>query len=202
MPRTIFVVATFLLLTAARAQAQPPASGVDYQLRLLLHGQASMVRGNGLAGWWVLPDVTVDNNNWRSLVVGGWLNRQQQRWIEMMGGAMIDQNGRVEPLLNLRWNERSLPRLSLTADLELFPTADRFYWWIGGDTPLPNIIPGVRLRAGLESENIAFANRGDSLGVGPRLVVAIPRLAPVSVVTAYQRRNDRDFVRSYVLFNF
>jgi hypothetical protein len=190
-----------LAVSSVPAAAQQPVSDFDYQFRLLLHSQAPLAGDRfGLAGWWVLPDATVQNNHWRSLFVAGWLDRQPRRWIELMGGALVHEGGRVEPVVNFRMNERGWPRAALIADLQYFPRADRFYWWLGMDTPFS--LRALRLRFGVESENVTFANRKDSFGIGPRLVVAVPAVRSASIVTAYQFRNDRDFLRTYLLVNF
>jgi len=178
--------------------------GADFQVRIPLHLQAA--KGNkkiGFAGWFVLPDTTAHGNRFASLVVAGALYRYDKRgsWIEFMGGARFNENGYKDPLVNIRFLDSTLKRFNFFGDIGCFPreSRKRFYWFLSADTPVQ--VRKFKFRVGVESENIHFPGRRDSLGLGPRTVVPLPLKLPqslkLSVVTAYQFRSDRDFLRLY-----
>ncbi len=196
------LLAGLLLLTAAHVDAQSMVArdDVDYQLRLLLHKQHEIgTRGWGIAGWWVLPDVTARPDRFRSLVLAGPLYRTPQRWLELMGGTLFRNDRDAETLVNLRFAERGIPGLIAIGDIEYYFNARRLYWLLGAERRLL-ARRGAVLRGGVESENITFPDRRrDLYGIGPRITLALP--AGLAVTGAYQFRNDRDFVRAYVLLN-
>ncbi len=198
--RTILVISLVVLLRPSVALGQDEG-GTDYQFRLLLHKHAIGDGSKfGLAGWWVVPDMTAEDNTFRSLVVGGLLYKQETRWVEFMGGGLVHQDGFVDPLINVRISERSFERVTIFADLEYFFRRERFYWWLGADTPIE--IGKFKARIGIESENISFQNKPDSLGIGPRLIFPLPFYKKATLITAYEFRNDRNFLRHYLVINF
>jgi len=64
----------------------------------------------------------------------------------------------------------------------------------------------MNFKIGAESENINFIGKKDSWGIGPKVSVPIPVKFPgrlkVTIVTAYQFRNDKNFLRVYTLTTF
>lgn len=196
--RLLIPVTLLTLFTALPADAQKPG-GADSQLRLLLHKQLMVNSSHwGLAGWWVFPDVTVAGNRLRSLIVAGPIFRDSSRWIELMAGVMAHENRDDEWLVNLRVSDWSFAGMNLMADLECFPNAERLYWWVGGDRRFLGIGTTV-LRIGIESENISFLDdRQDLYGIGPR--ISLVTRQSIVLATAYQFRNDRDFLRIYILY--
>ena len=193
-------LACLLLVTSVRVDAQSMAArdDVDYQMRLLLHKQHEIgTRGWGMAGWWVLPDVTARPDRLRSLVLVGPLYRTPQRWLELMGGTLFRNDREAETLVNLRFAERGIPGLMALGDIEYYFNDRRLYWLLAAERRLLTWRGGA-LRGGVESENITFPDRRrDLFGIGPRVTLALP--AALGVTGAYQFRNDRDFVRAYVL---
>ncbi len=183
-------------------------SDVDFQLRIPTHIQ---VQGNpdskdnriGLAAWTVLPDVTAEKNHIAVLLVSGLLWQHKQNWLELMGGTRVNQNGYVDPLINVRFLNSGVSHVNISGDVMMFFREERrrFLWWLAIDTP----IKVWKLRAGMETENTHFWNKSDLWGAGPRVVAPIPIELPpsikISVVTAYHFHNTRNFVRVYAVTN-
>lgn len=193
-------LACLLLFTSVHANAQSMVArdDLDYQLRLLLHKQHELgARGWGIAGWWVLPDVTARPNRFRSLVLLGPLYRTPERWVELMGGTLFRNDRDAETLVNVRFAERGIPGLIAIGDIEYYFNDRRLYWLLAGERRLLTWRGGA-LRGGVESENITFPDgRRDLFGIGPRVTLTLP--AALTVTGAYQFRNDRDFARAYIL---
>ncbi|MBN2407074.1 MAG: hypothetical protein JXJ19_05205 [Elusimicrobia bacterium] len=185
-----------LMLTASSVFAE----SADYQLRVLLHKQHYIGKSAGLAGWWVLPDVTVEDNEWKSLVVAGPLFKYADGWIEVMGGAMIPEVGENDPVVNIRVLNKKIDRLGLFGDFEYFFEFERFYFFVMASTPLT--LSGIECEVGIESENIIFPDKDDSYGIGPRLGIKFPWYKKASLCCSYEFRNDTDFIRNYILVNF
>lgn len=176
----------------------------DLQLRMPFHLQLMPEeRRVGLGAWAVLPNVLAKGNQSALLTALGPLIEYDRKgsWIEFMGGSRLNDNGYVDPMLNVRLLDKNIPRVSLGADLEYFPREEqsRFYSLLSADTPVQ--IGPLSLRFGIESENIfSFSGKKDSLGVGPRIQYLLPlRSAKFSaaVTASYEFRTDRDFARIY-----
>jgi hypothetical protein len=115
-----YVAIAFLLAAPLAAHGQNANSNPDFQLRIPVHIQ----RGNW-AGWIILPNVTAPDNNAAVLAVAGRLFRYGENgrggWTEVMGGTRLNQDGYVDPLINLRLSEGRVPRVSIFADIQFFP---------------------------------------------------------------------------------
>ena len=196
--------------TAAETQSEP-----DVQLRIPIHYQIPFSTTNdvwsrfSLAAWTVLSNITAKDNNAQSLLVGGlsYDYGAKGSWIELLGGAKLTQDGYRDPLVNVRFLDKSFTRLSLSGDLEYFPRLERgrFYALLAADTPIR--LWEYTFRLGVESENIfSFSGKDDSLGIGPRVVFPLPiKIHPSITATftvGYEFRNDRDFVRGYFAINY
>ncbi len=184
----LIVLSTSLVFGQSKGRA-------DYQFRLLMHKQTE-----NFGGWWVFPDMTADSNTFRSLAVAGPLFKWDDGWIETMGGVLVHQDGLVEPLANIRVSEDLISKLNVFADVEYFFRNPRLYWWLGVSMPIK--IGKLNTRIGIESENVTFKGRQDSLGIGPSFSVQLPFCRKATLVTAYEFRNDGDFLRHYLVFNF
>ena len=124
-----------------------------------------------------------------------------------MGGCKRNEDGYLDPFINLRFLEKRIPHLNIGGDLEYYPgeKRERFYSLITADTPIS--LGKYSIRVGLESENIfSFSDKKDSLGVGPRIVLPIPqKMLPFftsSLTVGYQLRSDKDFLRCYITFTY
>lgn len=179
----------------------------DYQFRMPFHVQhVGKEKNIGLAEWLVFPNMTAPHNTLRFLAVGGVVYKQPRHWVEFMGGAIVPQNGKIDPLFNVRISDKSIRRIHVFTDLELLPRSRRFYSLTSVDVPLRfgNFRIKFRkrdVRGGGESENILFWNGWPpSWGVGPRIVLPVTK--HVSLATAYQFRTDRNFLRNYLVWTF
>lgn len=183
----------------------------DLQIRIPTHFQilpsTSLETENhlGLALWGILPNVTAPNNNLTTLVVGGLLWQYNKKdWVEVMAGSRMNQNGYVDPIFNLRLVNSRVPGLSIFGEIQqsFRKERKRTLYWLAVTTPshIGNI------RVGVETENVHFFGKGNSLSFGPEIVVPLPIKLPrgmkTSLTTTYQFRNGRNFVRVYVVTNF
>ena len=206
MTRLFFVLLALLSpATVVFGQEKP-----DFQLRLPTHVQIFTQADSeakdrfGLAVWGILPDVTLEKSRVTTLLVGGLVwQHNKKNWVEVLGGVRLNQNGYKDPILNVRvlWNQ--VPRVAISGEIQQsFRMAKRrTVYWIAVDTPT-----GIwKLRAGVETENIHFFGKNNSLGAGPRVALPLPWKLPngvkVSAVATYQFRNDKNFVRVYVITN-
>lgn len=191
--RFIFFFLLFSLAASAHAS--------DYQFRSLLHGQLDITKsGLGIAGWHVFPDLTAKDNTYKSLVVLGPVKKWGKSWAEVMGGTIINEKRRTEQLANLRAFGKNIYTLDFTADVEYFFKDERIYLWFGVVRPFKASI--LNYSIGVETENTIKKNKKDSWGAGPRVSVPLPFLKGSSLTAAYEFRNDRDFIRNYLLINF
>lgn len=216
--KKVTILAIFLALVETMSPVygeEMGNSGVDFQLRIPFHLQYVPESWNknkgtefGIAGWAILPDVMAKNNNTASfLVFGPLIKYGEGNWVEIMGGSRINDDGYIDPLINLRFLEKRIPRLNVFGDVEYFPgeKRQRLYSLFSADTPL-NLGKYV-VRVGVESEDIfSFSGKKDSLGIGPRIVLPLPKkMSPFltsSLTIAYQCRSDRDFLRCYLTFTY
>lgn len=198
MPKKLLffvVLLLFPLLSLAQTSA-------DYQFRLLFHKQ--LIEDNnrfGWAGWWVFPNMTAKNNTFRSLVIGGPMFQWNKGWIEPMAGAAVHQNnGYFDPLINVRASFNPFTKLIFFADLEPYLRNRRFYWFLSATTPVK--IRGLNTYLGIETENITNRKQKSSFGVGPRIGFQLPFFRKATLFTAYEFRNDGNWLRHYLVFNF
>lgn len=190
-------------------------SSVDFQFRIPLHLQYIPEQTNafgkfGIGAWVGFPDITATENESSHLLLAGplWQYDNKGSWVEFLGGVRNNKDGFRDPLANIRWRDRSLGPLQITADLAYFPQMERrrLYSLVTADVPLP--IYKYQMRCGVEAETIiSFTGKADSYGAGPRLVFPIPLQRWSSHLTssfavAYQMRNDRDFVRCYLSLTY
>lgn len=188
------------------------AQGVetDFQFRIpthiqILNSEVEAKHRFGVATWGIFPDVTAEKSHSTTLVVGGLLwQHNKKNWVEFMAGSRFNQSGYVDPILNLRLVNNEVPGLSLFGEIQqsLREERRRTLYWLSVTTPihLGNILVGV------ETENVDFWRKPNSLGLGPEVIVPVPMKLPLgaklSLVSTYQFRSDRDFMRVYLVTNF
>lgn len=212
--KTLVCLVTAMFLGVIRVQSaeKPSESSVAFQLRIPIHLQYTGLHTNnlgsfGIAAWTIFSDVTEKNNNTASFNVVGplWQYDKKGSWLEVMSGYKRTEDGFSDPALDVRLFDRTLPKVNIAAEIAYFPREERrrIYTWLAADTPIT--LGNCQMRVGFESENIlSCIRRKDSLGIGPRVVLPLPfvsKISPLlssSIVTTYQHRNDRDFVRCYL----
>lgn len=203
------IVAILTITNTSRALAE---ESPDFQLRVPVHlqyfGLHTNTAGNfGLAAWNIFADVTAPRNETATFSAFGplWQYDTKGSWIEIMAGFRRNEDGYVDPALDIRLSDRTFRRLGLFAELAYFPKEERrrVYAYLAADTPVQ--LGSYAVRVGFESESIlSLAGKHDSLGIGPRLVLPLPfvsRISPhlsSSISIGYQYRTDQDFVRCYV----
>ncbi len=209
---TITVLFAFLWAMPAMAQ-----NGTETQVRLAFHQQPAQ-SGWSLAGWLVLPDMTAVNKEGTStgatslsLVGVGWASKPN--WVEFLIGARVNQGGaiRLEPAFNLR-GLRKIGEWNLYGEAHLYPRGQsaRTISFISTDAPVASSsakldTAGMVLRVGAESEVVSRFHGRDSWGAGPRVSLVLrplPHLGArkIALTAAYQLRNDRNFLRWYIVF--
>ena len=203
--RIVFVVLMLLASRTLTAQEKP-----DLQLRFPTHIQSLSENGCelniwGIGTWAVLPNVLAQGNNMATLLVSGLLwQPDKANWFELMGGGRVNQDGYIDPILNIRFLVSVIPKVALLGEIQQSFRGERrrFLWWLAADTTTPL----WKVRAGVEMENINFWGKKDSYGLGPRVTIPIPIKLPsggkLAVAVTYQLRNDRDFVRMYTVTTF
>ena len=207
MRHSFFLFALLCPATAVSGQEKP-----DFQVRIPIHaqifgGEETKTRAKdrfGFALWVVLPDVTAEKSHITTLLVGGLvLQHEKKNWVEFLAGARLNQNGYRDPILNIRVLNNQISNITVSAEIQQsFRLAKRrTVYWVAVDMPT-----GLsKLRAGVESENIHFAGKNNSIGLGPRVALPLPwKLlggAKMSMATTYQFRNDKNFVRIYIITN-
>ncbi len=185
---------SFPLLSSAQTLA-------DYQFRLLFHKQ--LIKNDdkfGWAGWWVFPNMTAKDNTFRSLVIGGPMIQWKRGWVEPMAGAIVHQNNYFDPLINVRASFSPFAKLNFFTDLEPYLRDKRFYWFLSATTPIK--IRGLSTHLGIETENVTNRKQKSSFGIGPRVGFQLPFCPKATFYTAYEFRNDGNWLRHYLVFNF
>ena len=176
-----------LLLSAQKAKEES-------QLRILTHLQLANTNGQGVAGWLVIPDLTLPKPS--LLAVGGWLIKEEQGWKEFMAGGLFGADGSIKPALNLRSYSKS-KKIDLYYDLMWRP--DKAMASSFATYPIGKFRLGVEteLTAGLQSEVKSSAN------IGPRLSLKVPGTDWLTVSTSamFDAKGDA-IVRTYLLINF
>jgi hypothetical protein len=174
--------------------------GTEYQARLVLHKQFALTGEHdrfGLATWGVLPNL-VQTDPFRGLFLIGPSIRGQDRWVEVMGGALLSSDGQNSPVVNVRYLDRSNKRLDVFAEAEYAFRERR--WFLQPIVTTPLQVKRIRLRVGAEAD---FVFRpGKTLAIaGPRLTVPLHRHA--SFVTSLRFASDGGrVVRQYLVLNF
>lgn len=212
---TTRVVMLLVFLWTAPALAQ---DGTDTQVRLAFHKQPT-VPGWSLVGWAVLPDLASTNNKGEdtgltslNLVGIGRASKPgcekcQPDWVEFLVGTRANQRGPLlfEPTFNLR-GLRKIGEWSLYGEAHLYPRGGpaRTISFFSADMPVASSSI-VTLRAGAESEIVNRFHGPDSWGVGPRASLvfrSFPHLGArkIALTVAYQFRNNRNFLRWYIVF--
>ncbi len=205
MKRLLFLLLLVILVpNSGFAQEKP-----DFQLRFPTHIQildddTKKDARLGVALWGILPDVTAEKSRATTLLVGGLLWQHKNNWIELLAGSRMNQNGYIDPILNLRLVNNKIPGLSLFGEIQQSVRQERrrTLYWLSVTTP----VHIWNIRAGVETENIHFFGKANSIGIGPEVIVPLPMKLParakVSVITTYQIRNDHDLMRIYIVTNF
>jgi len=205
MRHSFFLFALLCPATAVSGQEKP-----DFQVRIPVHIQVLLRAPTeakdrfGLAMWGILPDVTAEKNQMATVAVVGFLwQHDKKNWVEFLAGARLNQNGYKDPILNIRALNNLIPGVTVSAEIQQsFRVARRrTLYWLAADMPT-----GLgKLRAGVETENIHFFGKNNSIGLGPRVALPLPWKLPsgvkMSAAATYQFRNDKDFVRVYIITN-
>lgn len=181
---------------------------LDVQVRIPLHvvwEPNEKARKIGFAFWNIFGDVAAPSDKMATLSIMGprFEYGHKGSWVEFLGGARRTENGYVDPIIDVRFSDKSIEKFSISGEIGYFPRelSRRLYGFLAIDTPLT--IGKYKMSYGVESENIiSFAGKKDSLGIGPRLVLPMPmRLLPKglssSITVAFQHRTDKDFIRLY-----
>lgn len=185
------------------------ATEADFQIRMPLHLQyVPEGKKIGLAAWVILPNAMSRNNHTQTLLLAGPLIEYgKENWVELMGGVMKNDDGFIDPLVDLRFLNKLGSRWTVSGELAYFPSAEkqRFYSFTVVETPVR--VGKYGIRVGLESENIIYFNgKKVSIGIGPRIIFPIPEkwIKPfkASIVVGYEFRNDRDFLRFYIPLSY
>ena len=167
---------------------------VDSQLRLLTHLQLANTNGQGVAGWLVIPDLTVPEPS--LLAVGGWLIKEERGWKEFMAGGLFGADGSIKPALNLRSYSKS-KKIDLYYELMWRP--DKAIASSYATYPVGKFRLGLEteLTAGLKSEVKSSAN------IGPRLSLKVHKADWLTISTsAMFDATGEAIVRTYLLMNF
>lgn len=188
-------IGVVLLLTATLPAV---AQETDYQARFLLHTQMAPATV-GFASWVILPDITEEPDP-RLLTLGGLVWKTERQWIEFLFGGVSKKHTSFEPVADVRFSR------NLKHNLRLF--SEIYYSWSTDQLLVQNNLTRAlkvtsgRLLLGAEAEAI-FKPDGAIVGVGPRLVVRLPRMGTSSLAVAYQQRSEgMNIVRSYLLIQF
>lgn len=190
--KTTLTVIALMSLIPLPLSAQ--TKGVDPQLRLLTHLQLSNTNGQGVAGWLVIPDLTLPKPS--LLAVGGWLIKEERGWKEFMAGGLIGADGSIKPALNLRSYSKS-KKIDLYYDLMWRPDkaiASSFATY-----------PVGKFRLGIETELTASLQPEvkSSAIIGPRLSLKVPGADWLTISTSAMFDSKGDaIVRTYLLVNF
>lgn len=196
----------FVLALCVSTVAFAQENELDLQFRVPTHIQVKEEGGLGLASWAVFPDITTERNGKAMLLVSGILWQVDQKFVaEMMAGGKVNQDGYVDPLINIRLFDAHMSKLGVSVEIQQTFRNDRlrFLWWVATDTPVA--LGKFKMKVGAETENIHFLGKKDTWGIGPRVIVPLPLhlpkfLRPVVMVT-YQIHSDRNYVRVYTLTN-
>ena len=184
------ILALLVLPGNAFAQAD------DYQFRFTFHKQVLLSQENGLAFWTNMPDLTQTAPH-RTVVLGGWLNKDSGGWREVMGGAFVTFDGKIRPIFDVRLYSNA-KQVDIYSEIFLMP--DRAIIQSFASTPL---LPKTnRLRAGLEWELVAPVKYGVSSKalVGPRVSLKVPKTPWLQAATVcFFDLHGGNVVRTYVM---
>jgi len=182
MRRSLLAVLAVLgigfLFTTATASAQ-----TSNHIRLLFHGTTHAdSTGFGMGGWVIAPNITSSPDKWFA-VTGPRYNGSGGRWLEVMGGAIV-QKGESTPLIDVRANlGRVGPLTACWTNVQWIDPAEgsgsAAYLYFEVDVPVP-IVGGV---FGLETENLFKFSGKDDVSAGIHLKTL---LGSMIIVTAFQ----------------
>lgn len=206
-------ILTLAIFLTCLLPAKAGNEDADFQIRAFSHLQyLPGLRLNddlqlGLAGWWIIRDITDENYSLANTAVAGpMLIDKDGNWVELMFGRFKGKT-KSDFVIDVRTYEQICPQLSVTGEIAYFPSeeTERLYFFLVAETPVK--VGGYTMRVGFESENIvSLCGKKDLFGIGPRVsfplpVKGVPGLnATLSI--GYEFRNDRDFLRCYVGFNY
>ncbi len=183
-----------LLIVFAAGETQ----STDFQGRLLLHKQAiSEGKSLGVAGWFVVPDISTLRPI-KNLIVGGLCYKDSALWVEVMGGAMLTSTA---------VGDTSTQTVEFVGDVRLlcrdvlsFNTYCEFF--LRPSNPVMTIVISrqfisskcVKISCGIESE--LFTQK--EVQIGPRLTLVYKTL---SITAARQYAEHHNILRVYTLLN-
>ena len=124
-------IVSSLFLAATPFAASSGDTRVDSQLRIPLHVQTfpfaaetnSWMSGFGWAAWDVFSDLTVKDDDLKSLFISGPAYQYEpDSWVELLGGALVNEGPYyVDPFINLRFSEKTIPHFILGGDTGCLP---------------------------------------------------------------------------------
>lgn len=201
LARRVLAIPLLLGLLAGRLHAQ--ANGTDYQLRLLAHTQ-QLATGHttGLAGWVVLPDIA-NSRPVRALLLAGVVFKGTSRWLELMGGALVNTRTAASAEVDARYSDNSQRWLSFYLEGEYNFASRKLLLQPIATTPVR--IGSIALKVGAESDLVLVDGKW-SLVAGPRVVVplrfcrAFAKECGVSLALRFG--NGSRVIRQIVAFTF
>ena len=83
--------------------------------------------------WGIFPDVTLEKNHATTLLVTGLVWQYDERgekgkdksWVEFLAGARLNQNGYMDPILNLRFMDKRIPKFAISGEIQQSFRKDR-----------------------------------------------------------------------------
>ncbi len=197
--RKILVRTTISTLLVLISSASVFAEEFDNQFRILLHGQKTVSGNWGLAGWGIIPDTTAPKP--RGFILGGGLYKNEDRWVEIMGGVFIDRQGE-EPFFDLRYLEkRVVEPFEGFLEVSYSPELEKMAVLPNVVMPLPIHLFDSPIKIGGEADIVLIKGKV-SRGVGPRVAFSLP-VRGLSVAIGYQFKDvGPDVFRTYIVWNF
>ncbi len=173
----------------------------DFQVRLLLHKQAIFEQKHlGIAGWFVVPDIST-NKPLKNLLVAGPCYKDSLTWVELMAGAFItgstakdDSRKPTEFVINLRAQRQHILACDLYIEV-LYRRSDPVIP-INITRRIFSPLPGAVLSAGPECD---WFTKKRELRYGTRVTVKYLKI--ISLSAAYQFAKGEDILRIYCLLN-
>ncbi|MFH1236608.1 MAG: hypothetical protein V1685_06820 [Parcubacteria group bacterium] len=188
-----------VVLFAITCWAAESSQATDFQTRFLLHKQAvSEGKTTGVAGWFVVPDITT-TQPLKNLFVAGPCFKDSTVWAEVMGGVMITSatigdstTQTCEFVGNIRIQCKNVGSFDLFTEFFVRPSDPVIIYvlsrQITTSTKLPTLTAGIELDWFVERE----------IRIGPRLTMSYKAL---SISLARQYAEYQNILRLYCLAN-
>ncbi len=167
----------------------------DYQNRIIFHEQADLSKSLFLAGWVVDNGQVYGTSNIN--LFGGMGFRGKTWWFESMVQRQWSAKDK-KLLLDSRFQAQLAKGSSLYVEVAPFLDRKAVYDMVIFEQNLWR-----KLNLGAETENVHKSGK-DSIGLGPRVSVALPAFGKFKLALAltYQlRRQETNSLRFYIVFN-